>query len=595
MAAIGCGYDLTTDLRFSGCKAWLDGSRLIYVDGTETGQLVLPGGVVVGDVPRAIKADKGERTRFRSDVISFNQMTEQFNHDLSLSGKIPSGTFNTMFNFSRSWQKDAVATKSLAFDGWFITLYTIELARSRITLLDDVRQDVPSSWDPQALADFIDKYGTHIVTGVKMGGKDVIYLKELNGSNRQPYELQRLLKDLADQRFSEDLDEGSKSNSKTTPRTLKDGNHGPADLRKVLATSFRPSIAYHSKNEDVISIKIRRGGIDLGCHKQWVTTIADSPNVISMSFVPITSLLKGVQGCGFLSHAINLYLRYKPPIEELAEFLDFQLPRQWAPAYGNLPLALCRKKNAAPSLQYAFMGPKLYINTEPVDTGGCPVTGIRLFLEGKRNDHLAIHLQHLSVLPKNLLLSDDNCCQLICHAADDRKYLEPIKWGVLSHICTAIVEHNSSCVEDTASIVTKAWLEVKGIGMKKVLFLRLGFSMVAAAKLRRSEWEAPSSLSQKSGIFSSLISGRISQGLSPPQNPPKPDINSALFTAGPPKPVGTGKFSSIVDTREMVRGPEDHPGYWVVTGARLCIEGGKITIKAKYSLLTIMSDYSGSL
>ncbi|GAB2215886.1 hypothetical protein Droror1_Dr00023646 [Drosera rotundifolia] len=55
--------------------------------------------------------------------------------------------------------------------------------------------------------------------------------------------------------------------------------------------------------------------------------------------------------------------------------------------------------------------------------------------------------------------------------------------------------------------------------MKKVLFLRLGFSMVAAGKLRRSEWEGSSSLSQKSSIFSSLISGRIGQGLSPPQNP----------------------------------------------------------------------------
>jgi hypothetical protein len=33
------------------------------------------------------------------------------------------------------------------------------------------------------------------------------------------------------------------------------------------------------------------------------------PDVISMSFIPITSLLNGVPGSGFLSHAINLYLR----------------------------------------------------------------------------------------------------------------------------------------------------------------------------------------------------------------------------------------------------------------------------------------------
>ncbi|GAB2298647.1 kinetochore-associated protein nsl1 [Dionaea muscipula] len=153
VAAIGCGYDLTTDLRFSACKAGPSGSRLIDVDETVTRDLVLPGGVIVPDVPSLIKSDKGERTRFRSDVLSFNQMAEQFNRELGLSGKIPSGIFNMMFKLSRSWQKEVAATKSLAFDGWFITLYTIELARSHIMLSEQVKRDVPSSWDPAALAE----------------------------------------------------------------------------------------------------------------------------------------------------------------------------------------------------------------------------------------------------------------------------------------------------------------------------------------------------------------------------------------------------------------------------------------------------------
>jgi hypothetical protein len=57
-------------------------------------------------------------------------------------------------------------------------------------------------------------------------------------------------------------------------------------------------------------ICIRRGGVDVRqSHNQWLSTISQSPNVISMSFVPITSLLSGVKGNGFLSHAVNLYLR----------------------------------------------------------------------------------------------------------------------------------------------------------------------------------------------------------------------------------------------------------------------------------------------
>lgn len=38
-----------------------------------------------------------------------------------------------------------------------------------------------------------------------MGGKDVIHIKQLQSSNLQPTEVQKLLKQLADERFSEDV------------------------------------------------------------------------------------------------------------------------------------------------------------------------------------------------------------------------------------------------------------------------------------------------------------------------------------------------------------------------------------------------------
>lgn len=57
----------------------------------------------------------------------------------------------------------------------------------------------------------------------------------------------------------------------------------------------------------------RRGGNDYKnlTHHEWLNTVQYEPDVISMSLVPITSLLQGVPGSGFLSHAINLYLRCK--------------------------------------------------------------------------------------------------------------------------------------------------------------------------------------------------------------------------------------------------------------------------------------------
>lgn len=63
--------------------------------------------------------------------------------------------------------------------------------------------------------------------------------------------------------------------------------------------------------QDILCIYKRRGGSDNKnlSHYEWLKTVQSAPDVISMSFIPITSLLNGVQGSGFLSHAINLYLR----------------------------------------------------------------------------------------------------------------------------------------------------------------------------------------------------------------------------------------------------------------------------------------------
>lgn len=594
VAAIGMGYDLTADIRLSGCKPGQDGSSLIELDRSRSKDLALPGGggVVVPGVSASIKCDKGERTRFRSDVLSFHQMSEQVNQDLSLSGKIPSGLFNGMFSYRGCWQKDSSNTKSLAFDGWFISLYNIELARSQITLSEYVKNDVPATWDPVALADFIEKYGTHVVVGVKMGGKDVIHIKQLQNSTLEPTQVQTLLKQLADEKFSEDSNEKLPSEAAKVSGKQKEKNSVNWELNTPFMNSIVPSIVSHSRNNDLLSIHIRRGGIDKGqSHSEWLSSISQSPNVISMSFVPIASLLSGVRGSGFLGHAINLYLRYKPPIEELRQFLEFQLPRQWAPVFGDLPLAPRCKRQVSPSLKFSFMGPKLYVNTTKVDSGNKPVTGIRLYLEGKKSDHLGVHLQHLSSPPQSLQLSDDPSYDP-CKDPIDRAYLEPVIYSIFSHIYTAPIQYNGAKFDDAASIVTKAWFEVKTIGMKKVLFLRLGFSTVASARVRRAEWDGPATSSRKSGFMSSLISATFTTEKAENEKPKKVELNSAVYPNGPPVPKKALKMSYLVDTSEMVRGPEDPPGYWVVTGAKLCVEGGKISIKAKYSLLTIVLEDS---
>nr|KYP63215.1 hypothetical protein KK1_017782 [Cajanus cajan] len=557
IGSIGRGYDISLDIRLKYCKGDSLNSRLIEIDDNDVREVVLPGGVSIPNVSKSIKCDKGERTRFRSDVLSFQQMSEQFNQELSLTGKIPSGLFNTMFEFSGSWQRDAAHTKSLAFDGVLITLYTVALEKSQMVLCDHVKNAVPSSWDPPALARFIDTFGTHIIVGMKMGGKDVIYLKQQHSSTLQPADVQKKLKEMADRRF---LDANGHYNI-ASDQVFPNDKFGAREQRLTFA-NISPSSSYSHK-EDIVSICKRRGGSDNKniSHNEWLQTVQFEPDVISMSFIPITSLLNGVPGSGFLSHAINLYLRYKPPIEELHQFLEFQLPRQWAPVFSELPLGPQRKQRSSASLQFSFMGPKLYVNTTQVDVGKRPVTGLRLYLEGKKSNRLAIHLQHLSSLPKIFQLEDEPN-ENFQRKSYDRRFYEKVQWKNFSHVCTAPVES-----EEDLSIVTGAQLQVENYGIKNILFLRLRFSR----------------------LISTLISQHFTATFQkPPPRPADVNINSAVYPGGPPVPVQAPKLLKFVDTTEMTRGPQESPGYWVVSGAKLVVDKGRISLRVKYSLLTMV-------
>lgn len=74
IGSIGRGYDIAIDLRLKYCKGDLKDSRLIEIDEDGGREIVLPGGISIPNVSKSIKCDKGERTRFRSDVLSFQQV-----------------------------------------------------------------------------------------------------------------------------------------------------------------------------------------------------------------------------------------------------------------------------------------------------------------------------------------------------------------------------------------------------------------------------------------------------------------------------------------------------------------------------------------
>ena len=72
--SIGLGYDIAGDIRLKHCKRDSPDPWLIEIDHDQVHNIVLPGGLSIPNVPKSIKCDKGERIRFRSDVLSFQQV-----------------------------------------------------------------------------------------------------------------------------------------------------------------------------------------------------------------------------------------------------------------------------------------------------------------------------------------------------------------------------------------------------------------------------------------------------------------------------------------------------------------------------------------
>ncbi|XP_014523514.2 MACPF domain-containing protein CAD1 [Vigna radiata var. radiata] len=539
--ALGRGFDVTSDFRLLYCKG-APGSRLVYLDEEHATDLVLSRTLVLPNVPSDICCFPGQSSMEKIPVCTFHEMAKCFNEKSGLAEKFPLGSFNSMFNFTGSCIVDAPATKSLAMVGYFIRLFEVKLTNPNLVLNEEIRRSVPHSWDPASLASFIENYGTHIVTSATIGGRDVIYVRQHQSSSLSASDIENYVKDIGDDRFHD-----GKNISGSGPLKYKE--------------------------KDVTVIFRRRGGNDLEQnHSKWVETVKLAPDIINMTFTPIVSLLKGVPGVNHLTRAIDLYLEYKPPIEDLQYFLDFQIARVWAPEQSNLQ----RKEPVCPSLQFSLMGPKLFVSSDQVTVGRKPVTGLRLGLEGNKQNRLAIHLQHFVSLPKNLLPHWDT------HVAigapkwqgpeeQDSRWFEPIKWKNFSHVSTAPIEYTETSIGDLSGvhIVTGAQLGVWDFGAKNVLHLKLLFSKVPGCTIRRSVWD---------------------HNPSTPSAAQRPDSSSSLTKKGSDdKKEDTsthiGKLAKIVDTTEMFKGPQDIPGHWLVTGAKLGVEKGKIVLRIKYSLL----------
>ena len=87
-------------------------------------------------------------------------------------------------------------------------------------------------------------------------------------------------------------------------------------LRTKRVLNFLTALIIHKFSQlglqNLFMIHSRRGGSNQKMyHNEWLDTIDLEPDVISLFLLPLTSLLRSIRGSGFVSHAINLYLRCK--------------------------------------------------------------------------------------------------------------------------------------------------------------------------------------------------------------------------------------------------------------------------------------------
>ncbi|KAK2443300.1 MACPF domain-containing protein [Trifolium repens] len=594
---LGKGFDLTSDFRMKFSKGLINGGKLVVIDEMNKRDIMVPGGVIIQDVSEDIRCDKGDRVRFKSDVLQFNQMSEMLNQKSAIQGKIPSGYFNAVFDLSGDWFRDAQDIKSLAFDGYFISLYYLHLTASHLKLQEEVKKSVPAHWDPASLSRFIATYGTHIIVGMAVGGQDVICVKQKHSSKVSPGDLRRHLEDLGDFLFS-DLRSPSLLERKSTTEAKQ---KVPEVFNRVMQSSTMQftSISETSSKDGLTIICSKRGGdVFKHSHSSWLQTMTSNPEAIHFKFVPISSLLTGIPGSGYLSHAINLYLRYKPSPEDLQYFLEFQIPREWAPMFSELPLRHQRKKTYSPPLQFSFMSPKLHINSTQVVSEQKPVVGLRLYLEGRKCDKLAIHIHHLSSLPNTMIIS--STATTMSRGSDDDEssdqFAEPIRWKRFAHVCTSVVKYDPNWLHESNStgvyIVTGAQLISKGNWPRNVLHLRLFFTHIPNCSIRKTEWDAAPETSKKSSFFTNLSTtfSFTQQSVTAKQKQAQQQaaataLNSGVYPNGPPVPVRSAKMLKYVETCEVVRGPHDAPGHWLVIAAKLVTDGGKIGLQVKFALL----------
>ena len=164
---------------------------------------------------------------------------------------------------------------------------------------------------------------------------------------------------------------------------------------------------------------------------------------------------------------------------------------------------------------------------------------------------------------------------------------------MFAHVCTVPVKYDprwgSAAGSPAAYVVSGAQLHVNAHDSTNILHLRLLYTELTGHTVAQSRWAHNTvRLSGKMSFLSKSFAASSGAGAEQ-RRPARVHIDSGVFAGGPPVPVGAQRLLKFVETSQVTMGPQDSPGYWLVTGAKLDVEKGKISLHVKFSLLAPVS------
>eukprot|EP00899_Mesostigma_viride_P013789 jgi/Mesvir1/22410/Mv17892-RA.1 len=330
--AIGAGFDVSEPPDPIRAKNRGPQGKLLQKMGGGVKRRFLPNSRnLFVNVPKGMLLSQGdeqghERTTERTSTKSFEEMVEQTSRSANIGYRLPDGNFDSLFRFSKVRADRYQEYNRFEFCLNEVSLYTLQIMEknpTKLTLVPEVERALPSSWNPEALSDFIGTYGTHVVKAVTVGSSSGItvrgWTKRQQTAEGAEYKAAMFVpgkrQAIGPVAFVEMGRNNMAERMEERMETFQLQRGGDWVIGGPLGNIDAPVTG-----DELEQLKLRVAmGFNNG--KDWKKATQEHPAVNHMSFIPIADLVKDRKKQLLLHRAAAIYIGSKIEISQLPENL----------------------------------------------------------------------------------------------------------------------------------------------------------------------------------------------------------------------------------------------------------------------------------